>query len=318
MESIINYCLIENREEIIVCYCGCGQTPKGKGMFVHGHNTKVDWCNSEYRTLKTKNMSDSVQKRWSDPVYREKHVKSYFDATILRYEDPVWKEFHSKRCKEGGQKRKENPENALKSKLNFKKATERQQYLRKNDSKWVDMFSKSMSDSWKDPEVRERRVKGLSTASIKRYTNPKNRRKASELRTTALIEGRGYKKIKHFYSNKNKKELYYHSSYELQAFNILEQLSVVKCYDRFRHTIDYEFEGRIRKTIPDILVTYQDGSQEIIEIKSEWRVDTPINIAKFQAISKYALENKMKFSVFSEKHLFIDGKVKKGSNLFFN
>jgi len=158
-------------------------------LFIHGHNAKVDWCN--YRTLKTKNMFNSVQKRWSDSVYREKHVKSYFDATILRYEDSVWKEFHSKRCKEGGQKRKENPENALKSKQNFKKATEHQQDLRKNDSEWVGMFSKSISDSW--------------------------------------------------------------------------------------------------------------------------RVTDPINIAKFQVVSDYALENKMKFSVFSEKNLFIDG-----SNLFFN
>jgi hypothetical protein len=110
-------------------------------------------------------------------------------------------------------------------------------------------------------------------------------------------------KTKQFYSKKNDRQIYYHSSYELAAFEILEQMSVVKSYDRVRYAIDYEYEGKTRKYIPDILITYQDGNQEIIEVKPEYQLKNPMNIAKLESLKKYCLEKDLKFGLWTEDQL---------------
>ncbi len=106
-----------------------------------------------------------------------------------------------------------------------------------------------------------------------------------------------------FYSVKSERELYYQSSYELTAFEILEQLSKVKEYSRVSFGISYVFKGEKHYTIPDILVTYTDGTRELIEVKSEWELHKRKTNIKFWAMNDYAANQGWDFNVWTEKEL---------------
>lgn len=111
----------------------------------------------------------------------------------------------------------------------------------------------------------------------------------------------------HFYSDKNNKELYYSSSYELKAYSILEQLPNVKSYSRCSFYIKYfnPIKNGISRYVPDIAITYADGIEEMIEIKPEKLVGTPINQAKFAVATPYCKERGWKFTVWTEKDLIL-------------
>lgn len=114
-----------------------------------------------------------------------------------------------------------------------------------------------------------------------------------------------HRKAGWFNSLKNKKEIPYDSSYELLAYQILEQLKKVKCYSRCKFSIDYKFKDSIHKYIPDIIVTYDDSSQEIIEIKPEKLLYDECNQAKFNAAKNYCNKENLKFSIWTENQLYL-------------
>lgn len=108
-----------------------------------------------------------------------------------------------------------------------------------------------------------------------------------------------------FYSNKNQNEIYYDSSWELQAYKILEQISLVKSYSRCKFSIDYKYEdSSIHKYIPDILVTYIDNRQEVVEIKPEYKLQELNTKLKIEALKNYCTNNNMGYGILTEKHLF--------------
>lgn len=109
---------------------------------------------------------------------------------------------------------------------------------------------------------------------------------------------RGY-----YFSSKNQKEIYYSSSYELKSYQILEQLSKVKSYDRCHYYLEYKFEDRIKNYIPDLLVVYTDGTKEIIEIKPQNLINNSKNQAKFKAAEDYCKSNNTIFSIWTEQEL---------------
>jgi hypothetical protein len=110
-------------------------------------------------------------------------------------------------------------------------------------------------------------------------------------------------KTKLFYSEKNKKELYYHSSYEFVAFQQLEIDDNVLSYERC-FSIKYVYEDQAHRYSPDILVTYKDGSRKIIEVKPNYLVGTSRNQAKFWAAQKYSVVNGLEFEIWTENKLF--------------
>lgn len=110
----------------------------------------------------------------------------------------------------------------------------------------------------------------------------------------------------YFFSIKNKKEIRYESSYELKAYQILEQLSEVCCYDRCKFSIAYSYNNMQHKYIPDILVTYIGSKQEILEIKPEYKLKDEINLLKFKAAKNFCVDNNLNFCVWTEKELNIN------------
>lgn len=96
----------------------------------------------------------------------------------------------------------------------------------------------------------------------------------------------------------------YDSSYELQAYKILDNMPKVLYYDRCKFYIKYELESKTRRYIPDIFVTYSNHTKEIIEVKPEYQLEFPECLAKFAAGREYSKQNKYKYSVWSENKLF--------------
>lgn len=103
-----------------------------------------------------------------------------------------------------------------------------------------------------------------------------------------------------FYSNKNKKDIYYRSSWELRVYEIFERISKILSYEAEPFKIQYNINDSIKNYVPDILVNYDDGSKELIEIKSSRFLNNPVNILKFEAGRKYAKDNNMKFVIMTK------------------
>lgn len=115
----------------------------------------------------------------------------------------------------------------------------------------------------------------------------------------------GHKGLKKgfFYSNKNNKELWYSSSYELKAYKILEDSVFAKNYDRCHFSIPYIFENKNKRYIPDILVEYITGIKEIIEIKPKQLLHIDKNPSKFKVLKEYSKKQKVKYSIWTEQEL---------------
>lgn len=122
----------------------------------------------------------------------------------------------------------------------------------------------------------------------------------SAFKAQQIVDGKVRFNTGRFYSEKNGEELFYRSSYELAAFHILEQMSVVKGYSTECEIIPYEFEDAIRRYVPDLKVEYLDGSVDIIEVKADWAIDLPVNQAKFDAARKYCSDHDFGFVVWTE------------------
>ncbi len=117
-------------------------------------------------------------------------------------------------------------------------------------------------------------------------------------------------KYKHgyFFSKINNKKMYYRSSYELEAYKLLDDedaQSIIKSWKTEPFRISY-FDGEIiRNHVPDILVKYKSGKRQIINVKPSSRMKEEVNIIKSQAAEKYCKENNMIHSIWTEKELGI-------------
>jgi hypothetical protein len=119
-------------------------------------------------------------------------------------------------------------------------------------------------------------------------------------------ESGGFKKFKRgqFYSIKNNRYLHYRSSWELQAYQIFEQINKIVTYEPEPFLIEYiSIDNKQRNYIPDVLITYDDLSKELIEIKPKCFLSEPTNVLKFAAGKKFAEQNNMKFIIYTEENL---------------
>lgn len=99
--------------------------------------------------------------------------------------------------------------------------------------------------------------------------------------------------------------IFYRSSYERIAYELLDNDATVTHYQPEPFTIKYtNADGNVRRYRPDVLV--QKCEQIIlVEIKPEWQLDNPKNILKFEAGKQYATQKGWVFEVWTEKELGI-------------
>lgn len=155
---------------------------------------------------------------------------------------------------------------------------------KKHSKKTIDILIEKTKELWKNPVYIEKQILSI---------------------VFGINNGWKHTKKGYFYSNKNNKELFYRSSYELKAYEILEDSIFVKNYNNCSFSIPYEFEDKIKRYIPDIMVEYITGIREIIEIKPSNLLTYKKNPFKFEALKNYGYINKLKISIWTEKELGI-------------
>jgi len=102
---------------------------------------------------------------------------------------------------------------------------------------------------------------------------------------------RGY-----FKSIKNKKNIYYGSSYELRCMFLLEEDKSVFSYERGECFEDSK--GKFRN--PDLFVVYIDNSKLLLEIKPKSRLEEKDISEQISESRKYANKNNIEFKVWTE------------------
>jgi hypothetical protein len=100
-----------------------------------------------------------------------------------------------------------------------------------------------------------------------------------------------------FWSEKNQKEFYCRSQLELGFVKCLEQMSMVSSFEMEAVTIPYMWEGAEHNYVPDILVTYVDGSRELIEVKPERRQEDERVMVKTAAAVQWCQAREIRFSL---------------------
>jgi len=100
-----------------------------------------------------------------------------------------------------------------------------------------------------------------------------------------------YGKWGHYYSDKIGRRVKYRSSYELKAYKILDADDNVTNYNPECLRIKYRFENKDLYYIPDILVTYKDGTKMLIEVKPAIAICNIRNVAKKESAVKYCTDN---------------------------
>lgn len=90
------------------------------------------------------------------------------------------------------------------------------------------------------------------------------------------------------YSEKNKKEFTYRSSYELKFFFMLDLDSKVKSYEVETLKIPYrDYNGTNRNYVPDVIVLYKTGRIEVCEVKPNAMLDDATVKLKAKACEDY-------------------------------
>ncbi len=108
----------------------------------------------------------------------------------------------------------------------------------------------------------------------------------------------------YFYSEKNKCEIPYRSSYELKAFEILEEDNNVSKYEYEFLKIRYRgADKKVHTYYPDIIT----DDNRIIEIKADWVFNKDLKddtvFRKIRAAKRWASKNGYTFEVWTEKEL---------------
>ena len=168
-------------------------------------------------------------------------------------------------------------------------------------------IGKTHSDETKSKIKETREVLGLNKSEnnpmFGKKHSKKSRESMSKTKTECILNGKyagWFSKGRHF-STKLQVEIYHQSSWEKSFFELLDKDILVETYKVQPFSICYYYLTYKRHYIPDILVTFTDGKQKLVEIKPSAFLDAEINKAKFAAAREYCKERNIIFEVWTEK-----------------
>ena len=130
------------------------------------------------------------------------------------------------------------------------------------------------------------------------------REKISKTRAEKILNGEyasWFSKGIH-YSTKLKREVHYRSSWEKQAYEMLDKDESVVEYTEEPCRIPYQIEAEEHKRhyIPDLLITYKGGAKKLVEIKPSALVSHEKNVVKFKAARNRCKKENWLFEVWTE------------------
>lgn len=287
-------------EKCTLCKCGCGQIVKPGKKYIRGHSNKGNKF-----TIKAELDPFEIQNLRSKGI-----VLSFCECGCEKFTKPGNRFIHghsrrgikhSIECKNKVAKgvKKYYQENSEKKKIMSVKLKE---YFQKFGNNFTRGYTHTKENKKKMSVIRKGyfKIPGNKDYLRNQIISEKTKEKMSIAASLRMLKSKAWKRG-YYFSRKNDKNLYYRSSYELIAYKILEQMSMVKSYEVEPCVISYRFLGILRCTIPNILVTYIDGSKELIEIKPEWKMSK--DNTKLWAMNDYAANKGWLFNVWTENEL---------------
>jgi hypothetical protein len=208
------------------------------------------------------------------------------------------------------EKQKRNNYNGIKAnKIRSEKAIERMNTKEYKNSGVYQKMGLSMKEKWANDRVyREKVVKSMHEKFLDKEFNERfslSMRKLwlNEEYVKKMQSRNNSYKTGYFFSVKNNETLFYQSSYELKAFEILEKDNDVLSFKKANIFIQYLNDANEKRSyVPDFIATYKNGSKIILEIKPK-RL-RPENFLKFEAGFKYCKEKGFKYEIWDEDILF--------------
>ena len=132
-----------------------------------------------------------------------------------------------------------------------------------------------------------------------------------EWKSNAMLERfrDGFHPVNHhyygWYTSPIAGDVFYRSSFEARAFQILDMDTRVVTYKTEPVRIPYRKPGKkLSSYLPDLLVTYKDDTNVLVELKPKWALRTGLVKRKIKAGKKYASQQNLKFEVWTEDHLY--------------
>lgn len=153
---------------------------------------------------------------------------------------------------------------------------------------------------WQNPEYRENLTKQRQEQAPKQREIGLKLWRSPEYRSKQLPYVKRRKFDAGIHNSPKAGTVVYRSSYELLAFNLLDNDSNVLNYEVETVAIPYNFKGITRTYIIDLKVYHVGGQVLVIEIKPENQMNTPMNLAKFEAAREVFGDS---FIVWTEKDL---------------
>lgn len=161
-------------------------------------------------------------------------------------------------------------------------------------------------------KIAEKNMRILGRSNKGKTLSKEHKRKIGENTINRYLSGdfnyKGY-----FYSKKNNIKIGYRSKDELECMKVFDKLTKLKKWEYEKDKIAYiDKKEKLRYTIPDFHLYWNDGSEEIIEYKPEWKLkgDFDNTKLKLEAMRRYAKEKNYKFKVLSENNIVENGKMK--------
>jgi hypothetical protein len=167
-------------------------------------------------------------------------------------------------------------------------------------AKMIDLFSERMTKQHQDPKFSEAHSNRMSIRMSKMMKELHKDPEFAKRRQRRLHVSRAYSG---YHNSPKAGNLYYRSSWELNAFIYLYNNHQVKRYKIEPFGIPYSDHNHDERTYyPDILVEYFDGYEELIEIKPFRHLGYPETQSKLLAGLLYSFRNHIGFRIWTEKN----------------
>jgi hypothetical protein len=151
-----------------------------------------------------------------------------------------------------------------------------------------EIMSKGMLNKWSDLEFQQTHSRRMR----KLHQDPEYR--------SRMVGGKSGNRG--WYSSPKAGVVLYRSSWELEAYKLLDSCNTVSFYETEPFSINYLIDGIEKSYFPDILITYFDGYQELVEIKPLFQLKDLTNQAKIRSGLDYAFKNSLGFKIWTERN----------------
>ncbi len=107
----------------------------------------------------------------------------------------------------------------------------------------------------------------------------------------------------HFLSDKSLRPLFFRSSLELKAYELLEDLGDVVKIEYEPYILEYEYKGKRKKYIPDMLITTRNGDIFLIEVKPTRRIMDHKKLDKIASAVDFCSKNGIQFVLIDDREI---------------